>query len=545
MTLQPTILQVENQGPLLHSGFLSSVKRFPGNVALSIKQNEWTYTELNDKACRWASALLEASDTTPKRVGIFAYRSLTSYVGVLASLFSGATFVPFNRNFPIQRTCMMMELADLDAVLVDKGSLPQFCEIIKNLKQVPKCVLLPESSKKDLVHIRAEVRDQTDLECAPPLVKFPFISTNSVAYLLFTSGSTGISKGVPITHKNVTHFMQVNQQRYQITDHDRFTQTFDQTFDLSIFDLFMAWGCGAAVCSMDPIHLLSPFSFIREKGITVWFSVPSVAVLLCKQNFLKQNSMPSLRWSFFCGEVLLKTTAEAWQLAAPNSIIENLYGPTELTIACTAYRWDPIKSPMECVNESVPIGKLYPGMESLILDENLEPVPYGSEGELCISGPQTFLGYWSNSEQTLTSLVEYKDDSGQTKVFYRTGDRVRYLPSGDLTYLGRLDHQVKVQGYRVELSEVEAMLLRQPNVVSAVAVGWPLESGTIKGITAFVVGANLDSNAILRGVRKELPAYMVPHTVHVLDKMPLNSNGKIDRKALMKHLESEEMKGEY
>ncbi|WP_054950390.1 amino acid adenylation domain-containing protein [Numidum massiliense] len=537
-------LAIRTSSTLLHAGFLSSVERYPDALALTIANREWTYAEIDDIARRWAFVIRNSMHAAPRRIGIFAYRSEVSYIGVLASLFSGAAFVPLNRTFPTQRTRAMIEQAELDALIVDKASLPQFYEIVKDLRRLPYCILLPDSHKEDFPHVAVEIRDRLDVEYAVPVEGLPVISSEAMAYLLFTSGSTGVPKGVPITHSNVSHFISINQQRYQITPEDRLTQTFDQTFDLSVFDLFMAWGGGAAVCVIQPIELLSPFRYVRDKGITVWFSVPSVAALLRKQNLLKPNSLSSLRLSLFCGEALPRATAEAWQVAAPHSVIENLYGPTELTIACTAYRWHPIESPKECVNDIVPIGQLYPGLDACLLDENLEPVPRGSEGELCVAGPQTFPGYWRNPEQTKQRTVRIKQASGEVKEYYRTGDRVRYLSSGNLAYMGRIDHQVQIQGYRIELSEIEGVLSQQHGVFSAVALSWPVENGTAKGIVAFVIASpEVNATTLIEAAREKVPNYMVPRSIYIVEDMPLNANGKVDRKELLRRLEAGEIQG--
>lgn len=526
---------------LLHGRFLASAARYPDAMALRIGPRTWTYAEVAETARRWAAALTDTLGAAPQRVGVFAYRSEVSYVGVLASLFAGAAFVPLNRTFPTDRTRLMIEQADLDALIVDRASLPQLGEICRGLRRAPACVLLPDAEPGDAPELDTPLRGQADLARARPPGALPAVAADQVAYLLFTSGSTGQPKGVPISHANAAHFLEVNQQRYQLTPDDRLTQTFDQTFDLSVFDLFMAWSSGAGLCAMQPIQMLSPFRFLQEQGVTVWFSVPSAGALLRKQNLLRPGSMPGLRWSLFCGEGLPRSTAEAWQAAAPNSVVENLYGPTELTIACTVYRWDPQRSPAACVNELVPIGQPYPGLDALIVDEDLQPVAPGGEGELCVAGPQTFQGYWRDAAQTAQRMLSAAGPSGAQQRYYRTGDRVRQLPDGTMVHLGRMDQQIKVQGYRVELSEIEGVLTQQPGVIAAVALGWPVENGSASGVVAFVAGPAPAPAALLEAARQRLPAYMAPRAIFPLEAMPLNSNGKIDRKELQRRLAAGEV----
>jgi amino acid adenylation domain-containing protein len=535
-TVQLNKTHNSTQSKRLHTFFLESAARYPEVPAISVGVRELTYADVEDTARRWASSLLEACPTAPKRVGILAYRSEVGYIGVLATLFAGGTFVPLNPTFPAQRTRSMMELAALDALIVDGNSLKQLTEVIESLRQI-HVVLLPETDTFCISPIGVRVLNQADLEKAKPLQQLPSVPDYAHAYLLFTSGSTGQPKGVPITHANVVHFLEVNQRRYQLTHEDRLSQTFDQTFDLSIFDLFMAWGSGACVCAIQPIQLLSPFRVVREKNITVWFSVPSVISLLRKKNLLKPGSLLSLRLSLFCGEALTKDSVEAWQSAAPNSIIENLYGPTELTIACAAYRWHPEHSQKECFNGIVPIGRVYENLHDLVVDENLQPVLSGEDGELCVAGAQTFPGYWNDFQKTALSTFTRSDQHGNKLRYYRTGDRVR-LVENNYIYLGRMDRQIKVLGYRVDLGDVEATLRAVPGVIEAVALGWPVNNEGSEGIIAFVSGNLLNVELLTAKARNCLPAYMVPRTIHVLDNMPLNANGKVARNLLYEKLGS-------
>ncbi|HEX8091740.1 MAG TPA: amino acid adenylation domain-containing protein, partial [Blastocatellia bacterium] len=470
----------------LRAGFLRHVNETPDNPALRVGTLVYTYSEADETARRWAARLLDATGGNAGRVGIFAYRSVTSYLGVLASLLAGAAFVPLNYKLPGERTRAMIEQADLDVVLVDNESLPQLSELLSGLACSPPILAPDMDGPSAKSRLPGMVFGREDIANAAPLFTLPDVAPDDLAYLLFTSGSTGMPKGVPITHGNVRAFLDVNLARYGLTAEDRLTQTFDQTFDLSIFDLFMAWESGACVHSIQPIELLAPFHFLEEHQITVWFSVPSVASLLIKRGALTPGSMPTLRWSLFCGEGLPRVTAEAWQAAAPRSVVENLYGPTELTIACAAYRWDPVKSPIECINDLVPIGEVYPGLSHIVVDDALREVEPGRPGELCIAGPQTSPGYWRDPELTAAHFFETTGAQGTIRRYYRTGDVVMRR-AGHYAYLGRIDQQVKVCGYRVELGEIES-ILRRAGCVEAAALPWPDEH-LPSSIVAVVSGA--------------------------------------------------------
>jgi amino acid adenylation domain-containing protein len=361
------------------------------------------------------------------------------------------------------------------------------------------------------------------------------VDPNAIAYLLFTSGSTGIPKGVMVAHRNVLHFLDVMVVRYAVTERDRFSQLFDLTFDLSAFDMFLAWERGACVCAPTPKQKMVPSSYVADAGLTIWFSVPSTAVLLQRLGKLKPDLYPGLRLALFCGEALPVDVMEAFRNAAPNAVLENIYGPTEVTIACTAYRWDATRSPGESELGLVPIGDAYPGMQAIVADSSLQEVADGESGELLMSGPQVALGYWKDPDKTASVFVV---PPGRDAVFYRTGDRVRRAKAGaPLVYLGRIDNQIKIQGYRVELEEVESALRDASGAGVAIAVGWPPNPGGADGIVAFLGADAADCDAIRNRLKERLPPYMVPRDIRLVTEFPLNANGKVDRKALRRRLE--------
>jgi amino acid adenylation domain-containing protein len=511
-------------GVSLRSGFLAHASARPDAPAVVVRGATRSYGELEAAARRWARAIVDAAPDRPQRVGLFAYRSEVSYTGTLAALFSGAAFVPLNPTFPPEKTAAMIRQADLDAIIVDKTCAPQLEKVLAGIEDQPP-LLAPEFDAPRFDRVAARILDRAELEGTPLLDALPPVTLDDIAYILFTSGSTGAPKGVPVTQGNAVYFMDVMSRRYGIGPSDRLSQTFDQTFDLSVFDLFMAWSNGACVYSLTPLELLAPTRFINRNELTVWFSVPSVPAQMIRRNTLTPGSLPTLRWSLFCGEPLHRRSAEMWQAAAPGSIVENLYGPTELTIACFVHRWDPSRSPELCCNDIVPIGRPYPGLAAAIVDE-----------ELCVTGPQTTPGYWRAPDKTAERYFEAPVSGYEQRRFYRTGDRVSRLPNGEYVFLGRADTQIKVLGHRVELGEIEAALRRDTSVEHAVAFGWPMTAGSADGVVAFVSGNLPDPAALIEQAKIALPPYAVPQKIFVVASMPLNANGKVDRRALGERL---------
>ncbi|UED82944.1 amino acid adenylation domain-containing protein [Streptomyces profundus] len=480
----------------LHHWFLAGLDHAPDAVALRVGATAVTYRELHRRALALAGTLLAGAATGPRRVGVLAERDVDGYAGVLAAGYTGAAVVPLNTAFPAARTRTMIEAAGLDALLVDAAG----------RRQLP-------ALKGALAGVRI-----VDEAQGPPLERPRTPGPDETAYILFTSGSTGRPKGVPVRHRNVDAYLRYVHERYAFTQDDVFSQTFDLTFDLAMFDLFTAWGAGGTLVSMPARAFVTVPDFVARNGVTVWFSSPSVISLLRRVRALAPGALAGLRLSLFCGEPLLRGDAADWRAAAPSSRLENLYGPTELTISCTVHRWDDATSPERCVNDMVPIGAPHPGLRVLLADP--EGRPADSTGELCVTGDQMFPGY-----------LDPADDEGRFLTvdgvrWYRTGDLVRRLPDGELAYLGRRDHQVKINGVRVELAEVESGLRRLRGITDAVAV-------VVEGeLFAFYLGQPRPAPELMEELGAFFPRALIPLGYRHLAEFPLNANRKTDRPAL-------------
>ena len=522
---------------LIYEGFLRSAREFPQRPAVEVANRVVSYSDLGQRAFQLAATLqkYERSNQLPL-TAVFGYRSVTAFAGILAALLRGHGYVPLNRTFPPERTKLMLERSGCRALVVDELSAAQLPRVLEGLSN-KLLVLMPDEPDPHEFAARwpqHEIIGSNGLENGngfAPVTSSP----DDIAYLLFTSGSTGTPKGVMVSHGNVRSYLEYIVPRCGICETDKCSQTFDFTFDLSVHDMFVTWERGACLCCPSQKALIKPGGFIVESNLSTWFSVPSTAFFMKKLGMLKPGMYPNLRLSLFCGEALPADVAKAWSEAAPNSVIENIYGPTELTIACTAYRWDRDHSAQECELGLVPIGEPFAHMETLVVNEDLEEVPEETPGELLMTGAQVTLGYWRDPQKTARSFIV---PPGSAKTYYRTGDRVRRRSHGKpLVYLGRVDNQIKVLGHRVELGEVEAILREESGIDGAVAVGWPISPSGAGGIEAFLQAEETDLASLRNRLGKRLPSYMVPRRIHVLPAIPLNSNGKFDRQALQRFLE--------
>lgn len=523
----------------LHSGFLRSVELFPERIALEVGGEALTFVELRRRAVRLAATLDgRGRGGRSGLTAVFAERSPTAFVAVLGSLFAGNAYVPLSPGAPAARNRSLLERSTSRTIVADRHSAEHLHEVVEGFAE-SLLIVLPEHEDVECFarrwpthHVVGSAEMASTPEWSPAEVTSDF-----PAYLLFTSGSTGLPKGVMVTHGNARHLVDSMVDRYGVNEHDRFSQMFDMTFDLSVFDMFVAWEVGACVCCPSGNALVAPAEFIQSSELTVWFSVPSTAIIMKRLRLLKPGRYPTLRWSLFCGEALPSEIARSWADAAPSATIENLYGPTEATVACTAYRWDPERAAAESELGLVPIGAPLPGMSTKVVDESLLPVPFGEPGELLVAGPQVADGYWRDADRTAAAFVVPPDEN---RLHYRTGDRVRASAGGPLCYLGRLDNQIKLHGHRVELGEVEANLRDVTGVDAVVAVGWPTAPGGASGIVAFLGADSVDVPRVRAAMARRLPDYMVPRRVEVLPALPTNANGKFDRRALLALLEDEE-----
>lgn len=520
----------------LVSGFMSSVYRCPDRPALEVGNDRLTYSALWDQAASLAATLQRCSPDFPALTAVYAYRTPVAYAGILAALLRGHGYVPLNPRFPLERTRLLLQRTGALSLIVDEEGEKTLVELIGSYPSEITVLLPGRFSVSDLKQLMPQHRfwGSQELSRAANL-KNCSVELDAVAYVLFTSGSTGVPKGVVVSHRNISHLLRTMVVRHALNEQDRVSQFADLTFDPSVYDVFAAWECGACVCCPDIKTLLNPAQFLVKRAITVFQSVPSNGSMMKRLGVLKPGRFPDLRVTLFGGEVLPAELCRDWHVAAPNSIIENLYGPTEVTINSSAYRWDKARAPDECENGIVPIGSLLPGVRGLVVDDQLNQIADGEKGELLLAGPQRTPGYLHDEERTRLAMVI---PPGQSEFYYRTGDLVRrQTDKGHYCFYGRIDSQVKVFGMRIELGEIEAALREASGVLDVAAIGWPPIPTGVGGIVAFIGDTCVDLEKVKQTISDRLPHQMVPREIRLMEKLPLNNNGKVDRLALQRILE--------
>ena len=488
---------------LVHELFEEQAQRTPDRIAVVCEQQQLTYRELNKQANRLASHLALLGVGPDERVGLHVERSLDVMVGLLAILKAGGAYVPLDPNYPQDRLAFILEDCQ-PRVLLTQRSLQNRLNP-RNVRSL--CI--------DTLPILP-----TDTESARPSIER---RESNLAYVLYTSGSTGQPKGVQITHQSLVNFLKAMEREPGIVIEDRLLSVTSLSFDIAALELFLPLLVGARVTIAPSDVAANGFrlaALLKECGATIMQATPSTWRLLLEAGWEGSQSLKILcggeAWSSELAGKLLPRCASLW----------NMYGPTETTVWSSAARIED--------DQRVLIGRPIANTTFYVLDPYNQPVPVGVPGELNIGGDGVARGYLNRPELTRERFVADPFSNGTAARLYKTGDRVRRLPDGRLEFFGRLDNQVKIRGYRIELGEIEAVLRLHPQVQDAV-VALRDSGDEEKRLVAYIIAEGSDPLSVsdLRDLlRRKLAPYMVPGIFVLLDAFPLTPNGKIDRKAL-------------
>lgn len=517
---------------LVHDLLAESAARFPERVAVVDGQRHATYAELDATANRLAHLLTECGVRHGDRVGLYLEKSLEAVIGIYGILKAGATYVPLDPGAPPARLGTIAGDAGLRCLITGTEKEGDWAALVAEGAPVETLVVLntvgSDPAGPEGVHVvTARALAGKPAEMPPDVPR----STSDLAYILYTSGSTGVPKGVMLSHLNALAFVDWAVAEFRVTETDRLSSHAPLHFDLSVFDLYAAAKAGAAVVIVPAQLALFPVElarWIREAEITVWYSVPSILTLLVLRGKLAEVELPALRTILFAGEVFPTKHLHRLMELLPHVRFANLFGPTETNV-CTWYevpRWTG-EPPA-----AIPIGKAISGVEVFAVREDGTVAPAGEVGELYVRGPTVMQGYWGDAERTARVLV--REWNGETSDFpvYRTGDLAYVDESGSWIFLGRRDSQIKSRGYRIELGDIEAALNQHPAVVECAVVAIPDEVVTNRIKACVVRRGEVGGDELNRFLGERLPRYMAPELYEFRDSLPRSSTGKIDRRAL-------------
>ena len=468
-----------------------------------------SYAELDAHANKVASVLLALGVSHGDRVVLHAIKSVHAIAAVYGILRIGAIYVPIDPTAPPERVKAQIKATQSSCLLADTAREKRLAEIYPELPRL-------DISQTTRIEIDAEQIEKQAAARTP----------QDGAYILMTSGSTGTPKGILHTHHSGLAYANMAAQLCELAHTDRVSHQTPLHFDMSIFDIFSTAQVGACVVIIPEMHSKMPASLaklVEQEQISVWYSVPYAILQLNERGALDKRDLSALRIVMFAGETMPPASLKSFAAHMPKAVFINAYGPSE-TNHCTSakLRFDALDG-----LSAVPIGHPDAGVDAKIMHGNQE----AQSGELLIASAQVMRGYWNNPELTAQSLVTLQDASGTMRTYYRTRDLVRRMADGSLALVGRVDRQIKLRGYRIELDEIERALSTTSGVSEAAVV---FEDGHI---LAFVTGPNVpDASAIKQHIAKDLPPYAQPEHIHPLEQFSRTSTGKIDRKALIGHL---------
>ncbi|TSE04850.1 AMP-binding protein [Aquimarina algiphila] len=489
----------------LISDIQRSIEKNYNNNAFCFSNTYYTYKDFAEVI----SAIRIEIQTHVKRdeinIGLITNDDIYTYASIIALWMEGKAYVPLHPDFPLDRNTTVIKQADIITILdsSDDKVFSEYHTILTKDSNTTQIDLLPARVTKD-----------------------------DLGYIFFTSGTTGTPKGVPITFGNLSGFMDAFWElEYTITDTDRCLQMFELTFDLSVVSYLAPLLKGACIYTIpkDEIKYSYIFELMEDHELTFALMVPSILHYL--RPYFEEIDCPAMKYSLFCGEALPLDVTEEWSKCIPNATIANVYGPTECTIFCTDYTYKR-NGDNKTHNGVLTIGKDMKNTKTIIVDDDNNEVQEGGNGELCLSGIQLTPGYWKNEEKN-KEVFFTKEYQGEETRFYRTGDLCTVDNEGDILYLGRVDFQAKIQGFRVELSEIEFHAKAALDKLNVVAIAF---TNTIQNTEIGLVleSKEFETKQLLEDLKKILPQYMIPTQIKFVDSFPLNTNGKTDRKKLNK-----------
>ena len=512
----------------LHQYLDDAAREWPDNIAVEEPGGgSITYRELRSLSDRLRDRLVHLGVRPGDRVGFWIRKSIDGVATIFGALKAGAAYVPVDPGAPATRNGYILANCAVAAVVVESRFKAALLAQLSQHGAHPEVLEIGGSGGG--VHLRAAL-DEEDRRAKAPPANTAAPRPDDLAYILYTSGSTGLPKGVSLTHRNAVSFVEWCSETFAPTPQDRFSSHAPFHFDLSILDIYSPVKHGGTLVlfgeeiGKQPRELAQA---IADMGITVWYSAPTTLSLMAQFGKLDSRNYSSLRLVLFAGEVFPITHLKALVKLWPHPRYCNLYGPTETNV-CTYYE---VPTPIPGDRATpMPIGKICSHLEGVVVDAEGKPVGNGAEGELCIRGAGVTHGYWNLPEQSRNSFITI----GAAPAYYRTGDVVVEESDGNLRYLGRKDRMIKKRGFRVELGEIEACLYRHPEIREAAVIALSDEAAGMKvhAHLACKEGKKLSLVELKSFCAEYIPVYMIPDAFSFHPALPKTSTDKVDYQAL-------------
>ena len=494
----------------LYSLFVARAKQQPGGVAIVTPKQSFTYGVLYQRASKVGHYLKQLGARPNHLIAIVMEKGWEQIVAVLGILAAGAAYVPIDPELPPERFQYLLDNSDVNIVMTQSW--------------LDEKLSWPSSIHRlaiDQAYLYQGNYSQLPLTQSP----------DDLAYTIYTSGSTGLPKGVMITHRNVVNVVIHTNQRFQVSSKDRILALTALNHDLSVYDIFGPLVAGGTIVMPDAAAIKFSrhwLDLLVKERVTLWNSVPAMMEMLVNYLDIKSEKLPSnLRLAILGGDWLSISLVSRLKLLSPTLSIFSIGGPTETTIWNIGYLIQAIDSDWK----SIPYGKPMANSKYYILNNDLEDCPVWVPGQMYCAGVQLARGYWRNYEKTAANFISHPQTGER---IYRTGDLGRYLPDGNIEFLGRVDFQIKLRGYRIEAGEIESVLIKHPTIQNAVVTVTETNNSQ-KYLTAYIVpkrGQVPNIKELHDFLDKKLPSYMVPSDFQLLDILPLTANGKVDRRAL-------------
>jgi surfactin family lipopeptide synthetase A len=518
--------------------FESQAEKTPQKIAVVCEGAHLVYSQLNERTNQVARLLQKTGTNRRDFVGILEHRGINFLAGMLAIFKAGGAYVPIDPAYPRDRVQYMLSNSEVSTVLTSEPLARAFSDILVGCPQL-KNVICFDSANESALDVNAErlnIFGSADFESLPSSNLRAASKSSDPAYMIYTSGSTGLPKGAIVRHDGAINHIYAMLDTLRLNEEVSFLQSAPSSSDISVWQFLVPVVTGGSSVVVDNETVADAkklFYVIKQQRVSVIELVPAALKNLLDYIYTlpdHDRELSDLKWMMVTGEFVPVELANRWLTIYPKIKVVNCYGPTEASDDITQFI---LEKPLPPRSKSVPIGKPLANLNLYIVDEKMRLVALGVPGEICVSGIGTGDGYWKNEEKTKQAFVPNPFPGTKGKTIYRTGDLGRWLVNGDIEFFGRIDRQVKVRGFRVELEEIESVLAQHPLVREAI-VSVREDSKGEKRLVGYLVlaGGELATTEIREHLKEKLPEYMIPSAFVMLDELPIAPSGKVDRNRL-------------